>query len=214
MFPLVSSPRYLFIAGGIGITPLLPMLTEVAGSGADWRLVYGSRRRESMAFLGELAAFGDQVRLCPQDTDGLLPIGRLLSPTESDPLTVYCCGPEALIAAVEERCGEGARFDLHTERFKPRTEAGASAEFAIVLGHGGRRLVVPPDATILDVLEEAGVIVPWSCRVGECGTCELRVLAGRPDHRDEVLSLGERNANDRLMACVSRAHADELVLGL
>ena len=102
-FALVPSPRYLFIAGGIGITPILPMIAAAEAAGAEWRLVYGGRTRASMAFLDELAAYGDRVTVCPQDETGLLDLATLLGTPEPDTL-VYCCGPEPLLAAVEARC--------------------------------------------------------------------------------------------------------------
>ena len=102
-FGLADSPRYLFIAGGIGITPILPMIAAAESAGADWRLLYGGRRRASMAFLDELARYGDRVTVAPQDETGLLDLDSLLGTPRPDTL-VYCCGPEPLLAAVEERC--------------------------------------------------------------------------------------------------------------
>ena len=102
-FELADSPRYLFIAGGIGITPILPMIAAAHSASADWRLLYGGRRRASMAFLGELARYGDRVTVAPQDETGLLDLDAFLGSPRPDTL-VYCCGPEPLLAAVEKRC--------------------------------------------------------------------------------------------------------------
>src|SRR6185436_10874831 len=102
-FPLVASRRYLFIAGGIGITPLLPMIAEAEAAGADWRLLYGGRERASMAFLDELAQYGDRVMIVPQDEQGMLDLESALGTPEVDTL-VYCCGPEGLLSAVEKFC--------------------------------------------------------------------------------------------------------------
>ncbi|HTF11551.1 MAG TPA: ferredoxin reductase, partial [Asanoa sp.] len=103
-FPLVDAPRYLFIAGGVGITPVKPMVAAVDAAGADWRLVYGGRTRASMAFAEQLRGkYGDRVRLYPQDETGLLDLDTLLG-IHVPGTAVYCCGPEPLIAAVEERC--------------------------------------------------------------------------------------------------------------
>jgi ferredoxin-NADP reductase/ferredoxin len=116
-FKLAAADRYLFIAGGIGITPILPMVREASAHGRPWRLVYGGRRRASMAFLGELAAWSDQVTVCPQDECGLLDLDSLLG--EPEPGTaVYCCGPEPLLRAVEERCAAWPPGTLHVERFR------------------------------------------------------------------------------------------------
>ena len=103
-FGLAASPRYLFIAGGIGITPILPMIAAAQSASADWRLLYGGRHRASMAFLGELTRYGDRVTVAPQDETGLLDLDSLLGTPQPDTL-VYCCGPEPLLAAVEQRCG-------------------------------------------------------------------------------------------------------------
>lgn len=214
-FPLVPSPRYLFIAGGIGITPVLPMIRTAEAAGADWRLVYGGRRRASMAFLDELARYGDRVSVRPQEETGLLDLDALLGTPEPDTL-VYCCGPEPLLAAVEQRCTGWPRGALHVERFAPRPqgEPARAEAFEIELARSGLTLIVPPDRSILSVVEEAGVGVLSSCAEGTCGTCETAVLGGVPDHRDSVLGPDERAANDCMMICVSRSCSERLVLDL
>ncbi|SHN83288.1 Cytochrome P450 [Geodermatophilus obscurus] len=214
-FPLVASPRYLFIAGGIGITPVLAMIRAAEAAGADWELVYGGRRRASMAFLDELAQYGDRVSVRPQDETGLLDLDALLGTPRPDTL-VYCCGPEPLLAAVERRCAGWPRGALHVERFAPRpqTEPVRTEAFEIELAQSELTLTVPPDRSILSVVEEAGIGVLSSCAEGTCGTCETAVLGGVPDHRDSVLSPEEREADDCMMICVSRARTDRLVLDL
>src|SRR2546423_254880 len=118
-FELVSSPRYLFVAGGIGITPILPMIAAATRAGAGWRLLYGGRHRASMAFLDELARYGDRVTVVPQDEMGLLDLDSWLGVPQPGTL-VYCCGPEPLLAAVEERCRAWPPRSLHVERFSAR----------------------------------------------------------------------------------------------
>jgi ferredoxin-NADP reductase len=214
-FPLEPSPRYLFIAGGIGITPLLPMIAAADAAGADWQLVYGGRQRSSMAFLDELARHGDRVSVRPQDETGLLDLDALLGTPQAD-TRVYCCGPEPLLAAVEQRCARWAPGSLHVERFspKPQGEPALLEAFEVVLVQSELTLEVPPDRSILDVVEEAGVAVLSSCAEGTCGTCETAVLDGEPDHRDSVLSDEERAGNDCMMICVSRSCTQRLVLDL
>jgi ferredoxin-NADP reductase len=214
-FPLVESPRYLFIAGGIGITPLLPMIATAESAGADWRLVYGGRQRASMAFLDELARYGERVSVRPQDETGLLDLGGLLGTPQED-TRVYCCGPEPLLAAVEERCAAWPSGSLHVERFsaKPLPEPTRSEAFELVLAQSEVTVDVPPDRSILAVAEEAGIAVLSSCAEGTCGTCETSVLEGIPDHRDSVLTDEERAANDCMMICVSRSCTERLVLDL
>ncbi|TMR97174.1 PDR/VanB family oxidoreductase [Nonomuraea basaltis] len=211
-FPLQPAPRYLFIAGGIGITPILPMITAVADSG--WKLVYGGRTAASMAFAGDLrAAHGDRVLLRPQDEHGLLDLDALLAETTPDTL-VYCCGPAPLLEAIEQRCAD--RGALHVERFTPKEAADPvrTESFEIELAVTGRTLTVPPGQSILEVVESAGVQILSSCREGTCGTCETTVLAGTVDHRDSLLTLDEQAANDTMFVCVSRATCPKLVLEL
>jgi ferredoxin-NADP reductase len=215
-FALVDAPRYLFIAGGIGITPILPMIATVNAVGADWKLLYGGRRRASMAFLDELALYGDRVRVCPEDEEGLLPLGSVLSPPRDDTL-IYCCGPEPLLVAVEGWAGSWPTGSLHFERFKakPTEAAPAIAEtFEVVLQRTGITVTVPPDKSILEVVEAAGLYVLSACREGICGTCEQQVIEGEPDHRDSVLTPAERETNEVMMICVSRCRSPRLVLDL
>ncbi|WP_297651065.1 PDR/VanB family oxidoreductase [Pseudonocardia sp.] len=208
-FPLLPSPSYLFIAGGIGITPLLPMIDA---AGADWRLVYGGRTRTSMAFLDALQP-DPRVTVAPQDETGLLDLDALLGEPRADTL-VYCCGPEPLLAAVEERCASWPAGSLRVERFAPKPVAGASTSFEVELTQSGVTLTVPADRSILDVVEEAGVTVLSSCSEGTCGTCETAVLDGEIDHRDSVLTTDEQSEGDCMMICVSRASCARLVLDL
>jgi ferredoxin-NADP reductase len=214
-FPLVASPRYLFIAGGIGITPILPMIAAAEAAGAEWELVYGGRRRASMAFLDELSAYGDKVSVRPQDETGMLDLDGLLGQPRPD-TEVYCCGPEPLLAAVEQRSAGWPKGSLHVERFvaKPLTEPVLSEAFEVHLAQSELTLTVPPDKSILSVIEDAGVGVLSSCAEGTCGTCETPVLEGVPDHRDSVLDEEAREANQCMMICVSRACSPRLVLDL
>ena len=213
-FPLLPSPRYLFIAGGIGITPIRTMVAAAEAAGAEWELVYGGRTRGSMAFLHELG--GDpRVAIRPQDETGLLDLENLLGTHRPDTL-VYCCGPEPLLTAVEERCASWPSGSLHVERFAPKEldEPLLAGPFEVELAGSGFALTIPPDRSILDVVEEAGVNVLSSCSEGTCGTCETAVLAGEPDHRDSVLTDEERAVNDCMMICVSRSRCPRLVLDL
>ncbi|KAB8174024.1 PDR/VanB family oxidoreductase [Microbispora catharanthi] len=220
-FGLAESPRYLFVAGGIGITPILPMVEEAARRGCDWRLVYGGRTRTSMAFADRLVRqHPGRVELCPQDETGLLDLDALLGVPRADTL-VYCCGPEPLLAAAQERCASWPKGALRVERFVPAARNGAgTAEgtadgaFEVELALTGTTLTVPEGRSILEVVEEAGVAVLSSCREGTCGTCETAVLGGVPDHRDDLLTEEEREAGDVMFICVSRARSDRLVLEL
>lgn len=214
-FGLDPSDSYLFVAGGIGITPILPMIAQALRAGSRWRLLYGGRSRASMAFLDELRVYEEKVQLVPEDECGLLDIAAALTGLPAGTL-VYCCGPEPLLAAMETACGgAGLGAALRVERFsaKPRQDPG-DEEFEVELVSTGQRLRVPRDRTLLDILRAAGVDVLTSCEEGTCGSCETWVLSGRPDHRDSVLTDEERERGDRVMVCVSRSRTPLLTLDL
>jgi ferredoxin-NADP reductase len=215
-FPLVEAKRFLFIAGGIGITPILPMIAQVAVSEAEWKLVYGGRTRSAMAFRDELEQrYPEQVNIYPQDECGLLDLPRLLAEPDGD-TAVYCCGPEALLSAVEQHCTCWPSGALHVERFTPKADANDAprAAFQVELAETGTVLEIPEGRSILNVIEESGVQVLSSCQEGTCGTCETTVLSGKPDHRDSVLTDEEKEAGDTMMICVSRSYSPRLVLDL
>ncbi|MBT2440561.1 oxidoreductase [Streptomyces sp. ISL-36] len=215
-FPLVKAKNYLFIAGGIGITPILPMIAAVNASRADWRLVYGGRTRASMAFGETLQrAYGERVSLRPQDEYGLLDLPSLLGKPQRR-TAVYSCGPEPLLAAVEAGCEKWPSGSLHLERFAPKKDvtAGPLTTFEVELAQSGKTLKVSEDMSILEAVGDAGVSVMTSCEEGICGTCETTVLSGEIDHRDSVLTDQERTAGNTMMICVSRARGDRLVLDL
>jgi ferredoxin-NADP reductase len=214
-FALVETRRYLFIAGGIGITPILPMIDAAAAAGAQWELHYGGRSRRSMAFLESLERDSGHLTLHPQDEVGLIDLDALLGTPRPD-TRIYCCGPEPLLVAVEQRCADWPTGSLHLERFAPKDvgEPVLTGAFEVELALTGRTLTVPPDRSILQVVEDSGLSVLSSCQEGTCGTCETTVLAGEVDHRDSLLTPDEQAANDTMFICVSRAACPKLVLEL
>ncbi|MEU0372248.1 PDR/VanB family oxidoreductase [Streptomyces sp. NPDC006283] len=214
-FALEAADAYVFVAGGIGITPLLAMAREATRRGDAWRMVYGGRGRASMAFtaeLAELAALGGDVTLVPQEELGHIDLDTVLAELSEGTL-VYSCGPEPLLAAVEERCPYGR---LRLERFAaPVVErTGDDEAFEVECRISGVTLTVAADTSILDAAESAGLSVNSSCRDGICGSCETRVLDGTPDHRDFLLSEAEHAAGATMMICVSRCASGRLVLDL
>ncbi|HZO06140.1 MAG TPA: PDR/VanB family oxidoreductase [Solirubrobacterales bacterium] len=213
-FALEPSPRYLFIGGGIGITPLVPMIAAARASGSEWSLLYGGRTRGSMAFLDELSA-DPRVTVVPEDERGMLDLAGALAEVLPETL-IYCCGPEPLLHAVEETSAHWGAEALRLERFKARddlpTDPGTA--FEVVLDRSGLSLTVQPGQSILDAVAAAGVAVPSSCQEGTCGTCETLVLEGEPEHRDSVLTPADRARNDCMMICISRARSERLVLDL
>ncbi|GHC50358.1 PDR/VanB family oxidoreductase [Streptomyces violaceochromogenes] len=210
-FRLEPAPRYRFVAGGIGITPILPMLAAAEAAGTEWTLLYGGRTRGSMAFGGELGRYGDRVTFAPEDETGLLDLPSVLDDVPEGTL-VYCCGPGPLLDAVEARCPSGV---LRVERFQPKEqETGDDTAFEVELARSGRTLTVAPDVSVLDAVRAAGVEVLYSCTEGTCGTCETDVLDGEPDHRDSVLTDDERATGETMLICVSRCRGGRLVLDL
>ncbi|MER6983903.1 iron-sulfur cluster-binding domain-containing protein, partial [Streptomyces carpinensis] len=177
------------------------------------RLIHGGRSRASMAFTAELTALtGGEVTLVPQDEQGHIDLAGTLEGLPADAL-VYCCGPEPLLKAVEEAVPEG---QLRIERFAaPVVERpGDDSGFEVECHTSGVTLNVAPGTSILEAAENAGLSVSSSCRDGICGSCETRVLAGTPDHRDFLLSEAEHAAGETMMICVSRCASDRLVLDL
>jgi ferredoxin-NADP reductase len=209
-----GAEAYVFVAGGIGITPILAMVRAAGRRSVPWRLVYGGRRRASMAFGEELLALagtGGSVEFVPEDERGLIDLDGLLA--DLAPGTqVYCCGPEPLLAAVEQRC------PARTERFAvpaaPPPDPDSERGFEVECARSGRTVAVAPGCSVLEALEGAGIGIDSSCHEGICGTCETKVLAGEVEHRDFVLSDAEKGQGGSMMVCVSRARSAHLVLDL
>ncbi|MEU9119279.1 PDR/VanB family oxidoreductase [Streptomyces sp. NPDC048506] len=219
-FPLRDSHAYLFVAGGIGITPILPMVRQAEREGVPWRLLYAGRSRASMPFLAEVeklaGAGAPRVTVVAEDEDGRPDLATALADAPPH-AAVYCCGPEPLMDAVAALLPDGPEgLTLHTERFAPATPArsGADAAFEVELRRTGRTVPVAADTSVLRALREQALPdLPYSCEQGFCGTCQQRVLAGEVDHRDELLTDAERA--DSMLICVSRARGDGgLVLDL
>jgi len=215
-FRLLPSPRYLFIAGGIGVTPVLPMIREAERAGAEWELVYGGRTQASMAFRDELAVHGGRVTVVPQDELGLIDLPGLLGEVREGTL-VYACGPEPLLRAVEENTAHWPKNSLRLERFapKPVVRTVPDTPFEVEFAGSGTVVEVGADETILEAAEKAGLPVVSSCKTGTCGTCETPIVSGRADHRDSILTPSEQEADRTMLICVSRAAAGcpRLVLG-
>jgi ferredoxin-NADP reductase len=218
-FRFVDAPGYVFVAGGIGITPILPMLDRARRSDRPWRLHYIGRSLDSMPFRDLVE--GAETVLWDTNRTGRPGLDYLVQgmPPGS---AVYCCGPESLLDDIEDRSVSGSgpwsNLKLRVERFAPRvrTSAGGADDtaFDVDLQRSGRTVHVERDCSLLDALQAADVLVPSTCREGTCGSCETAVLAGEIDHRDSVLDPDERARNDAMMVCVSRARSPRLVLDL
>lgn len=216
-FALVpAAPRYLFIAGGIGVTPLLAMARWCEVQGRPWELVYAARSRVRMGFYEELRAFGSRVRFhCDDEQGAPLAVAPLMGDVEPG-THVYCCGPAPLMEAVRDHGAHLHADTLHFEWFSaPATEQPTAAGgFWVDLKRSGTSVFVPPDRTVLEVLENNGHEVPFSCRDGVCGTCETTVCEGDPEHRDYIHPPADRDTVHTMFVCVSRAKSERLVLDL
>jgi ferredoxin-NADP reductase len=220
-FPLVEADSYLFLAGGIGITPILPMVRSVAKAGKQFRIVYGGRTLASMAFCGEVRSYAERAALIPESTAGRIDIVGELSrcPVGTQ---VYCCGPEPLLRAVEAACAGQERVGgLHFERFGApapgdltRMPVASAVNFDVELARTGVTIQVDEASSILDKVLEVLPGQSWSCREGYCGTCETTVIAGEPEHADSILSADERASNAVMMICVGRSRSPRLVLDI
>lgn len=204
---------YLFLAGGIGITPLHSMIAAARDAGVDYRVAYAGRSRDTMALVDELLTENaGRIAVYPADEGARLDLGSLVG--SLDPSTViYCCGPTRLNDGITDAA---AGFSLHLERFEAKKfgEPLLHESFEVELAVSGETVDVPPERSILEVVEEAGVLVLSSCREGTCGTCETVVLEGEVDHRDSILTPEEQAANDVMYICVSRSAGPRLVLEL
>jgi ferredoxin-NADP reductase len=212
-FPLVGAGRYVFVAGGIGVTPFIPMMREASARGRAWTLIYCNRRSEDAPFLAEINQLGGEISLHCTEAGTRLSAAERFAAIEKD-TAVYCCGPERLMLAVEEATAHWPEGSVHFEWFAPRSRPDdeISGAFEVVCERTGVTVTVPAEKSILEVLGEAGIEVPRSCEQGICGTCEVRVISGDIDHRDSILSSAERASNQTMMICVSRAKSARLVL--
>lgn len=203
----------VLVAGGIGITPFIPMMREVSAKGRSWTLLYCNRRNEDAPFLAEIKELGGEISLHSSEAGTRLDVAQRLSRVEQDAV-IYCCGPERLMVAVEEATTAWPEGSVHFEWFAPRARPAdeVSGAFEVVCERSGLTLTVPPEKSVLEALNDAGIEIPCSCQQGICGTCEVRVISGEVDHRDSILSSAERAANQTMMTCVSRAKSGRLVL--
>jgi vanillate O-demethylase ferredoxin subunit len=219
-FPLTPAKRTLLFAGGIGVTPILCMAERLAQIGADFEMHYAARSPDRMAFRKriEAASFADRVHFHFDDGDAQqkLDMAKILAAAPADAV-LYVCGPGGFIDYVigTATAAGKAPDSIHKEYFGAVLQASADdGEFQVKLASSGDVYSVPADKTVLEVLVQNGVDVPFSCEQGVCGTCLTRVLEGVPDHRDMYLSDEEQEKNDQFMPCCSRSKSKLLVLDL
>lgn len=213
-----SARRALFLAGGIGVTPLYSMIRARRSAGHDDRFVYFGRAADRMAYL-------DDIRGISSEADFLAVIGaepdRVRAAIEDeareigDDAAVYLCGPSPMMDAAVEVLSEFVAPDaIRQERFSADAAADATGGFDIVLHRSGQTVRVDEGETIVEALSRSGVDVPTSCEQGVCGTCVTAVLEGEPDHRDMFLTEEEQERGDQMCLCVSGSRSAKLVLDL
>ena len=211
-----AAPLSVFVAGGIGITPLLSMIGRLVQLGRPWELHYAAASPAAMPFQAQLAGYAarGQGRVVKYFTDagnGRMDIAGVLAATADD-AHVYCCGPAGMIDDFLLAAAGRTPDNVHHERFAASQAAVTDGGFSLQLARDGRLLEVPAGKTILDVLLAAGVDVPYACTQGVGGACRVTVLEGEPEHRDDFLSDAERAANDSILVCCSGARTASLTL--
>ncbi|GAA1957894.1 PDR/VanB family oxidoreductase [Microbacterium deminutum] len=213
LFGFESVDRMVFVAGGIGITPILPMIAAADAAGSDWRLHYAGREPSSMAFGADIERYGERVRVYISSEGERMALPEIVS--DASGAVIYACGPTRLLDALEAEV-VGRSCTLHVERFANGNVVTSEADhaFDVELSLTGATLTILPGESILDRVVEAGVSAPSSCRGGTCGTCETFVVEGEPDHRDAVLNAREREESEVMMICVSRCKGTRLILEL
>jgi ferredoxin-NADP reductase len=210
-FPFIPYERALYIAGGIGITPILPMVRAAQRLGTDWHFVYCGRSAATIPFLDEIASWEpSRVTVLLDDEHGLPTADDLLGRAQAGG-AVYVCGPPPMLDTIRRRFDRSAATALHFERFSAAPVRGETP-FEVELAGNGEVVAVGPDETMLDALIRHRPDTAYSCKQGFCGTCRIGVLAGTPEHRDNRLTDGERETS--MLSCVSRSLSSRLVLDL
>ena len=214
-FPLDETAEHtVLMAGGIGITPIYSMVQRLIALGRSWELHYSCRARADAAFLRELEKFPQVHFHFDDEHEGrVLGIPAIVStlPKNSH---LYCCGPGPMLAAFEAATAAWPAAQIHVEYFTPKFAAAQEGGYVVELARTKKELIVPNGKSILQVVREAGVDVPFSCEEGICGACETRVISGTPDHRDSILTESERKQNATMMICCSGSKTPRLILDL
>lgn len=221
LFELVAdAPCSVLIAGGIGITPLWAMVQELERLARPWTLHYAARSRTHAAYLADIEALArgsvrGRLVMHFDDEAGGVPLDIAAAVASAPPdAHLYCCGPAPMLAAYELATASRPADHVHLERFAPAAAPSPGQSFELVLARSGHRLTVPADKSILDVLLDHGIDAPYGCMQGVCGMCEVRVLEGQPEHRDQMLSEEAKASNACMLVCCSRSRTPALTLDL
>ncbi|TQF27625.1 hypothetical protein UNPF46_30385 [Bradyrhizobium sp. UNPF46] len=215
-FSLVEDKKpAIFISGGIGVTPFLSMSARASRIGMDWKLHAAIRTREEVALFSSSCGTNNRVFIhIDEEHDGLpLDLEQIVRAAEPD-THLYCCGPSPMLDAFEKATSTRDGHFNHVERFSSEVPAAITGGFTVRLYRSNRTIQIRSGQTILAALRDAGIQVTTSCEQGVCGSCETRIVSGRADHRDLILTDEEKAANQTLMICCSGSLDDVLVLDL
>lgn len=218
-FPLAEDACHsVFLAGGIGVTPIVCMARRMVARGRSWQLHYSARSRASAAFIDELSRLANSAGAWLDfnfdlESGHVLDIPGILAGVDAGS-HLYCCGPEPMLEAFEKATQSWPSDRIHLERFGSAPPSGLKGGFRVSLARSGIEVDVPSGSTVLRAVLDAGINVPYSCEVGVCGMCETRVLDGVPDHHDHVLSESERAERNTMMICCSGCVGSRIVLDL
>jgi ferredoxin-NADP reductase len=218
-FPLIENADHVvFVAGGIGVTPIWCMVQQLIALKRPWTLHYSCRARDEMAFLQDLQKLDPQsVHLHFDDEAGgkFLDLAAVAAAAPQG-AHIYCCGPNPMLKAFEAATAGRPKHQVHVEYFtaKEETKAEELGGFWVELARSGEEYFIPPGKKILEVLFDAGVDVDYSCELGICGACETRVISGIPIHHDSVLSEEEQATNEKVMICCCGCATERLVLDM
>lgn len=216
-FPLnEDSNNYVLVGGGIGITPIIAMARRLKELSRNFDLYYLARSKDLAAFKSHLEAMdlGESLHLHFDDIDGVFDISTLIQSLVNDE-EVYFCGPEPLLEVVIETTKGWDESRVHYERFGAMPiDAAHNKPFEMLIKSSGKTISVSPNETALQALDDAGIFVPYACESGICGSCMVDVLEGEIDHRDDIISDEDKEKNNVMCVCVSRAKGNRLVLDL
>lgn len=213
-FPLKEDAGHsVLIAGGIGVTPIWCMAQRLVKLGRSFELHYACRTRSEAAFLEELEALPQAKLHFDDEAGGFLDLAPIVVNAPAG-AHFYCCGPLPMLAGYEAAAKALPAEQVHVEYFSAKEEAATGGGYVVELRRSGREFPIPEGRTILQVLRDAGVDVPYSCEEGVCGACETQVISGEVDHRDNILTEKERLESKTIMVCCSGAKSARLVLDL
>jgi len=205
----------VFIAGGIGVTPFLSMAQRATRINLNWKLYVAVRRRAELSILSPVRSQGERiVTHVDEEHDGrpidLAAIVRSVGPDTH----LYCCGPSPMLEVFEQETASRESKYNHIERFTNDAPAGAASGYTVQLARSNLSVRIEPGQTIIEALRNKGILVTTSCEQGVCGSCETRIVAGRPDHHDVILTDDEKASNKTMMICCSGSLDEVLVLDL